>query len=294
MEYIDAKTILSGYREESDWFGGNYNMNLYKGCAHGCIYCDSRSECYQIEEFDKVRAKKNALEILERDLKSKRKKGVIGMGAMSDTYNPFEKKLEITRNALKLIDKYHFGVAVSTKSDLITRDIDIFKSIMKHSPVITKLTITSSDDELCKIIEPNVSTSSQRFAAIKQLTENGVYSGVLLMPILPFILDTPENILSIIDKTYESGGKFIYPGFGVTLRQNQRTWYYYALDKHFKGLRQKYVDMYGKSYGCTIPDYEKISSLFKERCEKLGILYRMKDIISDYKKGYNEEQLSFL
>lgn len=215
MEYIDAKTILSGYTDDSSWFGNNYNMNLYKGCAHGCIYCDSRSECYRIEEFDRVRAKKNALETLERDLISKRKKGVIGLGAMSDTYNPFEKQLQITRGALKLIDKYRFGVGIATKSDLIRRDIDVFKSIMQHSPVLLKMTITSVDDEMCKIIEPNVCSSSKRFATIRELSDNGIYAGVLLMPVLPFILDTPENILSIVDKTHESGGKFIYGGFGV-------------------------------------------------------------------------------
>jgi len=292
VEYIDAKTILSGYFESNNWFGHNYNMNLYKGCAHGCIYCDSRSECYQIEEFDRVRMKENAIEILEKDLKSKRKKGIIGMGGMSDTYNPFEKDLKITREALKLIDKYHFGLGITSKSDLIRRDIDIFKSIMRHSPVVAKLTVTTADDEMSKIIEPKVSLSSKRFAALKDLTDSGIFAGILMMPILPFILDTPENILSIVDKTYESGGRFIYPGFGVTLRKNQRAWYYYALDKNFKGLKQKYIDTYGNRYECGILNYEKISNLFKERCEKRGIIYRMKDIISESRKGYNKEQLS--
>ena len=294
MEYIDAKTILSGYSENPYWFGTNYNMNLYKGCAHGCIYCDSRSECYQIEEFDRVRTKKDALEILERDLQSKRKKGVVGLGAMSDTYNPFEKKLKVTRQALELLDKYRFGVAIATKSDLVVRDIDIFKKIAEHSPVLLKLTITSADDEMCRVIEPNVCPSSDRFAALKELSASGIYTGVLLMPVLPFILDTPENILAIVDKTKESGGKFIYGGFGVTLRQNQRAWYYYALDVHFKGLKQKYIDAYGDRYSCSIPNYEKIFGLFKDRCEQYGITYKMEQIVSEYKKGYNKEQISFL
>lgn len=293
MEYIEAKTILSGYFESSNWFGHNYNMNLYKGCAHGCIYCDSRSECYQIEEFDRVRTKSDAFETLEKELRTKRKKGVVGMGGMSDTYNPFEKDLEITRGALKLIDKYHFGLGVSTKSDLIRRDIDIFKSIMRHSPVTVKLTVTSADDDMSKIIEPNVSPSSKRFAALKDLTDNGIYAGILMMPILPFILDTPENILGIVDKTYESGGRFVYAGFGVTLRQNQRAWFYYALDKHFKGIKQKYVNAYGNRYECGIPNYEKISKRFKARCDDYGIIYRMQDIISESRRGYNKEQLSF-
>lgn len=293
MEYIDAKTLLSGFFETSGWFGHNYNMNLYKGCAHGCIYCDSRSECYQIEEFDRVRTKKDALIILERELKSKRKKGIISLGAMSDTYNPFEGELMITSKALKLIDKYHFGVSLATKSDLVTRDIETFKSIMRHSPVILKLTITSAEDKLSKIIEPNVCPSSKRFNALKELTSNGIYAGVLLMPILPFILDSPDNIISIVDKTYENGGKFIYTGFGVTLRQNQRAWYYYALDKHFKGLKRKYIDTYGNKYECGIQKYDHISKLFKERCNKYGITYKMKEIIAEYRKGYNKEQVSF-
>lgn len=293
VEYIDAKTILSGYFESSNWFGHNYNMNLYKGCAHGCIYCDSRSECYQIEEFDRVRTKKNALEILENELRTKRKKGVIGMGGMSDTYNPFEKDLQITRNALKLIDKYHFGLGISTKSDLIIRDIDVFKSIMRHSPVTVKFTVTAAGDEMSKLIEPNVVPSSKRFSALKKMTDNGIFAGILMMPILPFILDAPENILSIVDKVHESGGKFIYSGFGVTLRQNQRAWYYYALDKHFKGIKQKYINKYGNRYECGIPNHEKISNLFKERCEKHRIKYKMQDIIDESRKGYNKEQISF-
>jgi len=293
VEYIEAKTILSGYTDKQDWFGLNYNMNLYKGCAHGCIYCDSRSECYRIEEFDRVRAKKDALEMLEKELKTKRKKGTIGVGAMSDTYNPFEKKLEITRGALKLIDKYRYGVGLSTKSNLITRDIDLYKSIMKHSPVILMLTVTSADDMMSKVIEPNVCPSSKRFEALKKLTDSGIYAGILLMPVLPFILDTKENIAAIVEKTYQNGGKFIYPGFGVTLRQNQRTWFYYALDKHFKGIRQKYIETYGDRYGCSIPNYDQIYSVFKQKCNEYNIAYKMGDIITQYKQGYNEEQVSF-
>ncbi|MEI6578779.1 MAG: radical SAM protein, partial [Eubacteriales bacterium] len=150
MEFIPAKTIISGYAQGNVWFGSNYNMNIYKGCCHGCIYCDSRSECYRVENFDTVRAKENALATIERELKSKRKTGVIGTGAMSDPYNPFEKEHELTRGALALINRYRFGVAIATKSDLVARDIDILKEISKHSPVLIKLTVTAADDALCK------------------------------------------------------------------------------------------------------------------------------------------------
>ena len=213
MDYIVAKSIISGYRESNNWFGINYNMNIYKGCNHGCIYCDSRSKCYGINNFESVRAKENSLEIIRRELKSKRKKGVVGTGAMSDPYNPFEKRLSLTRSALEIIDNTGFGVAIATKSDLIIRDIDILTRIKKHSPVLCKITITTAEDDLCRKIEPSVIVTSKRFDAVKKLSENGIYTGILLMPILPFINDTEENIINIIRLAKESGAKFIYPNF---------------------------------------------------------------------------------
>lgn len=171
MKYIEAKSIVSSYQGNNSWFGINYNMNIYKGCPHGCIYCDSRSECYGIEEFDAVRAKLNSTAVIRKDLKSKRKKGVVGTGSMSDPYNIFERKYEYTREALKLVDEFGFGIGIATKSALITRDIDILKRIKTHSPVIIKITITTYDDKLCSKIEPNVSLSSKRFEALKMLSD---------------------------------------------------------------------------------------------------------------------------
>ncbi|MGE5632045.1 MAG: SPL family radical SAM protein [Caulobacteraceae bacterium] len=233
MNFIPAKTIISGYSEGSSWFGINYNMNIYKGCCHGCIYCDSRSECYRVENFDEVRAKDNALEIIARELKSKRRTGVVGTGAMSDPYNPFEKEYRLTRGALQLINNYGFGVSIATKSDLITRDLDVLKEIQAHSPVLVKITITTSDDYLCKKLEPSVAVSSRRFEVINELSEHGIFAGILLMPVLPFLEDNEENIRGIIRFAHESGAKFIFPAFGVTLRQNQRAWYYKKLDEKF-------------------------------------------------------------
>ena len=203
MEFMEAKTILSRVAHSEEWFGIDYNMNLYKGCCHKCIYCDSRSNCYNIKDFDRVRSKKNVIELLNKELKSKRKKGVIGIGAMSDTYNPFEKKYEITKKALELISYYNFGVSIETKSNLIVRDIDIFKEIQKDADVILKFTITSADDNLSKIIEPNVCVSSERLKAMKQLSNNGLFVGTLLTPIIPFITDIEENIRDI-EKIKES------------------------------------------------------------------------------------------
>lgn len=293
MKFIQAKTIISGYDDNNSWFGNNYNMNIYKGCCHGCIYCDSRSECYHVENFDEVRAKENALALIARELKSKSRTGVIGTGSMSDPYNPFEKKYMFTRGALDLIDCYGFGVSIATKSDLVLRDIDILQSIAAHSPVLIKMTITTADDNLCSKIEPNASLSSDRFAAIKKLTDAGIFAGILLMPVLPFIEDNEENIRNIINLAHENRAKFIYPAFGMTLRQNQREWYYRKLDIFFPGIKEKYIRQYGNAYECPSPKAKELWNLFKDECSRLGILFKMGDIIKEYKKGYEKEQISF-
>ena len=296
MEYIPTKTIVSNYKDNPRWFGINYNMNIYKGCCHGCIYCDSRSNCYQIIDFDRVRIKENLIEIIKKDLTSKRKKGVVGTGAMSDPYNPFEEKYLLTRQALKLLDEHRFGIAITTKSDLIVRDIDILKRIQKHSPNLVKITITTFDDELCKKIEPNVSTTSDRFKALKKLSDNNIYSGVLLMPILPFINDTEENIRNIIKRAYECGAKFIFSyGIGFTLRSNQREYYFEQLRKIFPNqmLDEKYIKTYGEQYENSSLKSEHLWKVFKEECEKYNLLYDMKDIIKDYKSRYESSQITW-
>lgn len=294
MEYIAAKTIVTRNKSTA-WFGTEYNMNIYKGRCHGCIYCDSRSDCYHVDNFDTVRAKENALMIIRDDLRRKVKTGVVGTGAMSDPYNPFEKKLQLTRHALELIDAYEFGAAIATKSALITRDIDILKSIKEHSPVLCKITITCADDKLAGMLEPNVSSSSERFEAIAELNQNGIYAGILMMPILPFINDTKENIMGIVRNAKEAGARFIYPALGMTLRQNQREWYLDHLEKLFPGrnLKKLYDSRYGSSYECRVPDLKNLWRAFSEECNRLGILYDMKDIVRSYRLGYGDGQLSF-
>lgn len=296
MHYIPAKTIVSNYAKENSWFGINYNMNIYKGCCHGCIYCDSRSECYGIENFDMVRAKENSIELIRKELKGKRRTGVVGTGAMSDPYNPFEKELMLTRRALEEINAFNFGISIATKSSLVTRDIDILKKIKGHSPVLIKITITTFDDELCKKVEQNVCASSERFEAIRMLSENGIFTGILLMPILPFINDNEENIASIVREAAKCGAKFIFAyGMGLTLRQNQRDHYYKELLRAFpnENLVQKYVSTFGNSYECSSPKAKRLWHVFKTECENLGILYRMQDIISAYKFGYGDRQISW-
>lgn len=292
MEFIEAKKLIISCGENNKWFGNNFNMNIYKGCCHGCIYCDSRSKCYNIKDFDRVRIKENALLLIEKELRGKRKTGVIGTGAMSDPYNPFEKEYKLTRGALELINRYGFGVAIATKSNLIERDIDILKKISKHSPVIVKITITTFDDNLSKKIEANAPLSSERFAAIKKLSDNNIYTGILLMPLLPFIEDNEENVKGIIREGHKNGAKFIYPGFGVTLRDNQRDWYFNKLDKEFPGIKEKYMKYYGNKYGCTVLNYKALMREFRRECDSLGIKYRMNDIINEYKKKYRNEQMT--
>jgi len=294
MEFIETKTILQKASHGREWFGIDYNMNLYKGCSHGCIYCDSRSNCYQVEDFDRVRAKANEIEILNKELKSKRKKGVIGIGAMSDTYNPFERQYEITRKALKLISYYKFGVSIETKSDLIIRDIDIFKEINSKSDVILKFTITTADDKLSKIIEPNVCTSSERLKSMKKLSENGLFVGTLLTPIIPFITDSEENIRNVIKLSYEHGAKFVFSMGGVTLRENQREYFYKQLEKSFPNLKEKYIRTFGNNYFCHALT-KNLSRVYQEECRKYGLLYKMEDIINAYQKNSNmNEQLTFI
>jgi DNA repair photolyase len=291
MEMISAKTMVTKTKNAL-WFGTDYNMNIYRGCSHGCIYCDSRSECYHIDHFDEVRAKENSALLIDRELQGKRKTGVIGTGAMSDPYNPFEKTYELTRAALKVINRNEFGVAIATKSDLISRDVDLLKAIMAHSPVLAKITITAAEDALSQKVEPHAPPSSARFKGIEALVKEGVFAGVLLMPVLPSIEDDHGNIEAIIQMAYESGAKFVYPGFGVTLRQNQRDYYYSALDKTFPGLKSKYIKMYCDAYSCTSPNAKVLYQILKKQCEERGMLYTMKDIISAYKKGYEDKQIS--
>jgi len=292
MLTVPAKTIVTRVKKPSSWFGAEYNMNIYRGCSHGCIYCDSRSECYRNFDFDTVKVKEDALRIIRDELRKKAKSGVIGTGAMSDPYNPLEQELQLTRHSLELINAFGFGVAIDTKSPLVTRDIDILQDIKQHSPVIVKLTVTTDDGGLCKKLEPNVATSSERFAAIKTLSDNGIYAGVLMMPILPFINDTDENISAIVTNAKAAGAKFILPSFGMTLRQGNREYYYEQLDKLFPGLSSKYAAHYGNKYVCTSPHARRLWTIFQTKCDELGLLYRMRDIIKHYRMGYAEKQLS--
>jgi len=290
IKTIPAKTIITKTKKPAFWFGVDYNMNIYRGCTHGCIYCDSRSDCYRNVDFDEVKAKENALQIIRDDLRRKVKKGIVGTGAMSDPYNPFEQELCLTRNALELMNAYGFGVSIATKGILIERDTDILRDIQTHSPAIIKMTITAADDDLAKQIEPGAEASSSRFETIRKLSNAGVFCGVLMMPILPFINDTEENIRQILHKAKEFGAKFVYPSFGMTLRQGNREYYYSKLDELFPSTKQKYERLYGERYVCTSRNVKNLWALFERLCNEYELLYEMKDIIHAYKKGYETAQ----
>ncbi len=269
MHFVEAKGILSS----------NNGMNIYRGCTHGCIYCDSRSKCYGFtHEFEDIEVKINAPQLLEKELKSKRKKCMIGTGAMCDPYLHIEENLKLTRKCLELIDQYEYGVAVQTKSTRVLRDMDLLKSINDKTKAVVQMTMTTYDETLCKILEPNVSTTKERFEALMQFKEAGIPTVVWLTPILPFINDTEENIRGILGYCVEAGVKgIICFGMGVTLRDGDREYFYKALDKHFPGIKNKYIGTYGNAYDIPSPNNEKLLEIFKEVCVKNGMIYQVKE-----------------
>lgn len=294
MDYIPAKHILIRSKSTA-WFGTDHTVNLYRGCCHGCLYCDSRSDCYRNPDFDRVTAKSDALRILRDELARKVRPAFIAMGAMSDPYNPFEEELLLTRHALELIDAYDCGVSVDTKSDLIVRDIDLYQSIQAHSPVICKLTVTTVDEDLAAKVEPRAPSPAKRLAAIRSLAQAGVFCGVLLMPVLPFLEDRPEQVLSVVDRSADAGAKFIYSGFGVTMRQGQREYFLRELDRAFPGehLSRRYLARYGDRYRCPSPRARELWEVFAARCRERGLLYQMPHIVSAATRGYGDRQLTF-
>lgn len=292
MEYIPAKHLLHRNRS-TEWFGTDHTMNLYRGCCHGCLYCDSRSSCYQNPDFDRVKVKADALRILRDDLARKVRPAFIAMGSMSDPYNPFEEELQLTRHALELIDAYQCGVAVATKGGLITRDLDLYQSIQSHSPVICKLTVTTTDANLAAKIEPHAPPPGRRLEALETLAGVGVFAGVLLMPVLPFVEDSAENVLSVVDSAARAGARFVYAAFGVTMRDGQREYFLNGLDRVFPGEGERYRKKYGSRYYCASPRAGELWEIFSARCRELGLLYEMRHIISAATRSCGDRQLSF-
>lgn len=263
MRYIQAKQILSK----------DLNINIYRGCTHGCIYCDSRSSCYQIDDFENVMVKENALDLLGQELAKKRSKGIITSGSMSDPYVHIEKDLQYTRKMLEIILEYGFGINILTKSALILRDLDLYRKINAKNRAIVNLTITTFDDKLCSILEPHVSKTSERFEVLKTFSQAEITTGIWLGPILPFINDTPENIGRIVDAAHEAGVSYILVfDFGLTLRTGNREYFYAQLDRHFPGLKYDYQRLYGNQFEVPSLNRTKLWEVFLERCQKYGII----------------------
>jgi DNA repair photolyase len=267
---IQAKTILATVGRHDESFGLHYNMNLYRGCQHQCIYCDSRSECYGIENFHDILVKVNALEILDRELARKRRKGVVGTGSMHDPYMPVEKKYNLTGRALALLAKHHFGVHVITKSTLVLRDIPLLQQVGQVHAAVS-FSISTTDDDLSRKIEPAAPPVSERFEAIRALAGQGIAAGVCMMPVLPFLEDTPENITAVVDRAADCGARYIIPWFGMSLRDRQREYFYRQLDRLFPGLREKYERAYGARYGAPARFADRLAEQFYTQCERLGL-----------------------
>jgi DNA repair photolyase len=274
IKNITARVLLSTSKHPDPWFGIKYTMNLYRGCQHQCIYCDSRSECYRIENFADVLVKTNAIDLLQKELARKRVKGTIGTGSMNDPYQPLEAARELTRRALQVIADYQFPVHIITKSDLVLRDRDLLRAISRVYAAVS-FTITTADDALAKKIEPGAPVSSKRFAAMRALADAGILTGVTMMPILPFIEDTEENIRAIVERARDAGATYIIPAFAMTLRDRQRAYYYRQLDRLFPGLREKYEQQYGERYGCAPPNAKQLERIFRDWCTRFNLATRM-------------------
>ena len=274
IKEITAKTLLASVKQPDPWFGLKYNLNLYRGCQHQCIYCDSRSECYQIENFADVIVKVNAIDLLKKELPRKRVKGTIGTGSMSDPYLPLEATRRLTAQALEVIAEHQFPIHALTKSDLVLRDLETLRVISQTYAAIS-FTITTADDDLAKQVEPGAPLVSRRFTAMAQLAEAGLLTGVLLMPVLPFIEDHPENITAIVTRAKECGATYILASFGMTLRDRQRAYYYAQLDRLFPGLRRQYEQQFSARYSASARAARRLEQIFTEACERHGIATRM-------------------
>lgn len=281
MHYVTSKGILSPQN----------GMNLYRGCSHGCIYCDSRSKCYHMaHDFEDIEVKENAIELLESALKRKRKKCMIGTGSMTDPYIPLEMELAHVRKALELICAYGFGFTVITKSSRVLRDLDLLRKINENTKCVVQVTLTTCEEALCRKLEPNVSTTRERFEALKILRDAGIPTVVWLSPILPFLNDTAKNIAGILDMCVEAKvyGVLCF-GMGLTLREGNREYFYRQLDFLFPGLKEKYTKLYGGRYVVSSPHSKELMELFHNTCEKNGIVHDNERIFS-YLREFPEER----
>ncbi len=286
---IQAKQMLSHHTTPDSWFGLKYTFNIYRGCQHRCIYCDSRSACYGIEDFDDILVKVNAIERLSDELPRKRVRGLVGTGSMSDPYGPIEAQYGLTRRALEVLLRHRYPLHLITKSDLVLRDLDLLARIAETAAYVS-FTVTTSDDALAAQLEPGAPSPTRRYAAMAALARAGVTVGVTMMPILPFIEDTEENVTAIVERALDAGARYVIPWFGMTLRDRQRDYYYAQLDRLFPGLRRRYEQRYGEAYECACPNAARLRGLFDGLAARHGLLTR----VPPYEAGPVGEQLSLL
>lgn len=293
--HLHRKEKKVHYKKVKGILSSSNGMNLYRGCLHGCIYCDSRSDCYHMDHlFEDIEVKENALELLDASLKKKRKPCMIGMGAMTDPYIPLEDQLLYTRGALEIIDRNGFGVTLITKSSRVLRDLDVLKSIHTHSKCVIQMTLTTYDEDLCKILEPNVSTTKERFETLLTLYKEGIPTIVWLTPILPFINDNEGNLRGILDYCIKAHVKgIICFDMGVTLREGNREYFYFKLDQHFPGLKETYINKHGNSYIFSSPQNKHLMRIFHQICEENGIMHDHEEIF-DYLRTYEDHRLNLL
>lgn len=284
MHKIQAKGILNA----------DNGMNVYRGCTHGCIYCDARSDCYQMDHaFEDIEVKENAPELLDAALRSKRRRCMIGTGAMSDPYLHLEKELKITRRCLEIIHRNGFGVTVLTKSDMILRDIELLASINESAKAVVQMTLTTADEELCRIVEPNVCTTARRAEVLCEMKKRDIPTVVWLTPLLPFINDTEENVRALVRICAEAGVRGIVTfGMGMTLRGGDREYFYAQLDRRFPGLKQRYVSAYGNAYELASPNASRLRTVFDGECERYGIESDPRRVFEFLRELPQPEQLS--
>ena len=281
MHEIEAKTILSARN----------GMNVYRGCTHGCIYCDSRSTCYQMDHaFEDVAVKRNAPELLENALRRKRRRCMIGTGSMCDPYLPLERETRLTRRCLEIIDRHGFGVSVLTKSDLILRDMDLLERINEKTKAVGCTTFTTFDESLCRIVEPNVCTTRARFEMLRTMREHGIHTGVWLCPILPFLNDTEENLRGLLGYCFDAGVEVIINfGMGVTLRDGDWQYFYAQLDHHFPGMKEQYIRTFGDRYDCPSPNAARLTAIFREECQAHGVICDSEEAMA-YLSAFEDKQ----
>ncbi len=275
VKEIEAKVLLAHVPQPDTYFGLRYNMNLYRGCQHHCVYCDSRSACYGIDGFDtEILVKANAIELLRKELARKRIKGVIGLGSMNDPFMPLERERELAGQALAVIAEFGFPIHIITKSDLVLKDLETLRAINRVYASIS-FTLTTTDDALAAKVEPHAPRPSARLAAMRILADHGIQTGVTLMPVLPFIEDNEENVTTIVEQAAAAGASYILPSMGMTMRDRQRDYYYVQLDRLFPGLRQRYERTYGERYSCVVPRAHRLYQLVEKLCQKHKIATRL-------------------